>query len=59
LGSTPHKTKELSGCSEDLKYPEVKGSYTVMGLRIYGFVSLESVTMTVIYLTDTTQQKKY
>jgi len=30
-----------------------------MGLRIYGFVSLESVTMTVIYLTDTTQQKKY
>jgi hypothetical protein len=29
----------------------------MMGLRISGFVSLESVIMTVIYLTDTTQQK--
>jgi len=29
----------------------------MMGLRISGFVSLESVTMTVTYLIDTTQQK--
>ena len=29
----------------------------MMGLRISGFVSIESVTMTVIYLTDITQQK--
>lgn len=30
-----------------------------MGLRFSGFVSLESVTMTVIYLIETTHQKKY
>jgi len=29
----------------------------MMGLRISGFVALESVTMTVIYLIDSTQQK--
>jgi hypothetical protein len=30
-----------------------------MGLRISGFVSVESVTMTVIYLIDSTQKKYY
>jgi hypothetical protein len=32
---------------------------TMMGLHITGFVSLQSVIMTVMYLTDTTHKKNY